>query len=65
MRGKDSLEKQIKFVETEGSCHCLIHHPTDPKRRALALEMVRSGTPNEAIIGLNMLAPCPTRNQEN
>lgn len=65
MRGKDGIEKQIKFVETEGGCQCLIHHPVDPKRRAMALEMVRSGNPSEAVIALNMLGPCPTRNKEN
>ena len=65
MKARDALDRQRRFVAEQGDCHCLIHHPTDPKGRALALEMVRSGTPSQAIIGIQMLNDCPTRNKEN
>ena len=63
MRYDNTHAKQQAFVDSEGDCHCLIHHPKDEKRRAMAMEMVRSGIPSQAVIGLNMLGPCPTRKE--
>lgn len=63
MRAENVSAQQQAFVDTEGDCHCLIHHPKDPKRRADAMELVRSGDPALAIIGIKMLEPCPFREE--
>lgn len=64
MYAKNALEKQRKFVEEEGTCKCLIHHPTDPKRIAQAVEMLRSGDAAQSAIAAQMLSGCPTRKEK-
>jgi hypothetical protein len=63
MRYDNTHAKQQAFVDSEGDCHCLIHHAKDPKRREDAMELVRSGDPALAMIGIKMLEPCPFREE--
>jgi len=45
-------------------CHCIIHHPQDHDGRDRAMAMARSGDPSIALVGLAMLGPCASREEE-
>ena len=46
-------------------CHCIIYHPQDQDGRDRAMAMARSGDAGLAAIGVAMLGPCPSREEES
>jgi hypothetical protein len=64
MKSTDELlEQQRKYVRENGDCTHYVHHAKTDAQRKDAEEMVRSGDPALAMLGMLMLEPCPNRRQ--
>lgn len=56
---------QREYLEREGGCKCLIHHPLDPEEREKLFDIVQNGLVIDAAIAIQALGACPTRESEN
>lgn len=56
---KERLEAQRTSVSINGDCTHLVQHAKTDQQRKDAEEMLRSGDPALAFIGLMMLGRCP------